>query len=67
MSSTERSEHWTPERRADQRERAQQLVAQGRFGGAGRGQGRKRRPRLQITWGVVCPGCGAEIRGKETA
>lgn len=36
---------WTPERREKQREIAKDLVAQGKFGGAGRGQGRPRNPR----------------------
>jgi hypothetical protein len=37
--------NWTPERIEKQRELAKDLVAQGKFGGAGRGQGRKRKPR----------------------
>lgn len=36
---------WTPERIEKQRELAKDLVAKGKFGGANRGQGRKRKPR----------------------
>lgn len=36
---------WTPERREKQRQVALRQVAEGNFGGAGRGQGRKRKPR----------------------
>ena len=36
---------WTEERREKQREIAKDLVAQGKFGGAGRGQGRPKAPR----------------------
>jgi len=36
---------WTPERREKQREIAKKLVEEGRFGGAGRGQGRPKKPR----------------------
>jgi hypothetical protein len=35
------SSPWTPERRKKQSELAKQLVAEGKIGGAGRGQGRK--------------------------
>jgi len=38
---------WTPERIQQQREIAKRLVEEGRFGGAGRGQGRPRKPRPQ--------------------
>lgn len=37
--------NWTPERREKQREVAKDLVAQGVFGGKGRGQGRPRKKR----------------------
>lgn len=36
---------WTPERREKQSEVAKQLVAEGKFGGKGRGQGRPRKKR----------------------
>lgn len=36
---------WTPEQREEQSKRAKELVAQGKFGGPGRGQGRPRSPR----------------------
>lgn len=36
---------WTPERKEKQREVAKRLVEEGRFGGAGRGQGRPRKKR----------------------
>jgi len=37
---------WTPERRAKQAEVAKRLIQEGRFGGPGRGQGRKRKKRV---------------------
>ncbi len=36
---------WSPERREQQREIAQRLVSEGKFGGKGRGQGRPRKKR----------------------
>lgn len=36
---------WTEERKQQQRELAKRLVEEGKFGGAGRGQGRPRNPR----------------------
>lgn len=63
----EPDERWTLARRQAQRERAQVLVAEGRFGGPGRGQGRKPRPRLDIGWSVICPKCGTDIHGKDRA
>jgi hypothetical protein len=39
------SELWTPERKEQQRQLAKRLVEEGKFGGAGRGQGRPRKPR----------------------
>lgn len=36
---------WTPERIEKQRELAKRLVAEGKFGGANRGQGRPKKPR----------------------
>jgi hypothetical protein len=52
---------WTPERIEKQREVAKDLVAQGRFGGAGRGQGRKRKPRASEKIAELVSGDGRRI------
>jgi hypothetical protein len=55
---------WTPERRDAQREVARRLIAEGRFGGPGRGQGRRPKPRLALSWQITCPGCGRRLGGE---
>lgn len=52
---------WTPERIEKQREIAKELVAEGRFGGAGRGQGRKRKPRATEETARLLQGEGRKI------
>lgn len=52
---------WTEERREQQREIAKSLVEQGRFGGAGRGQGRKRLPRASERVAERIAGKGDEM------
>jgi hypothetical protein len=52
---------WTPERIEQQRELAKDLVAQGKFGGAGRGQGRKRKPRASEKIAELVSGEGKRI------
>jgi hypothetical protein len=52
---------WTPERIEKQRELAKDLVAQGKFGGAGRGQGRKRKPRASEKIAELVSGEGKRI------
>jgi hypothetical protein len=53
--------NWTPERIEQQRELAKDLVAQGKFGGAGRGQGRKRKPRASEKVAELVAGDGRKI------
>lgn len=52
---------WTEERKEKQREIAKSLVEQGRFGGAGRGQGRKRLPRASERVAERISGKGDEM------
>ncbi|CAN5184139.1 hypothetical protein BH09ACT13_BH09ACT13_04970 [soil metagenome] len=52
---------WSPERRLAQKERARKLYEEGRFGGPGRGQGRKPKRRLQLS--MFCPHCGGSLEG----
>lgn len=55
------SKGWTPERRLAQKQRARKLYEEGRFGGPGRGQGRKPKRRLDLS--VSCPHCGGSLEG----
>jgi len=52
---------WTPERKEKQREIANQLVAEGKFGGAGRGQGRPRKRRASEEVAELVAGEGRKI------
>jgi len=52
---------WSPERREAQRQRARNLYEKGKFGGAGRGQGRKPKRRLELS--MSCPHCGGSLEG----
>ena len=52
---------WTPERKEKQREIAKRLVEEGKFGGAGRGQGRPRKPRASEKVAELVAGDGRRI------
>ena len=52
---------WTPERKEKQREIARRLVEEGKFGGAGRGQGRPRKPRASEKIAELVAGDGRRI------
>jgi len=52
---------WTEERKQQQRELAKRLVEEGKFGGAGRGQGRPRKPRASEKVAELVSGEGRRI------
>jgi hypothetical protein len=52
---------WTPERIEAQRQLAKRLVEEGKFGGAGRGQGRPRKPRASEKVAELVAGDGRRM------